>query len=283
MRALGELIHELRLERGMTLSELAEATGSTKSYLSMIENHRVANPPSDDLLVSIEAALGVMDGRVCKAGDWERAPVAVRDQVQRLAGDAARGRDLARYIQDAAADRQGGGKNLDGLYRSGQLRRMIERTLDPGDTSREDGPAFPALGSEKMPMHRIPLVNKVAAGYPGGFTDLDYPARVADDYLSCPGLSDPDAFAASVVGESMMPDYREGDIVVFSPAADVLDGCDCFVRLEPDHETTFKRVFFDEDGALVRLQPLNPKFPPAVHARELVAGLYRAVWRYARL
>lgn len=283
MRALGELIHELRLERGMTLSELAEATGSTKSYLSMIENHRVANPPSDDLLVSIEAALGVMDGRVCKAGDWERAPVAVRDQVQRLAGDAARGRDLARYIQDAAADRQGGGKNLDGLYRSGQLRRMIERTLGPGDTSREDGPAFPALGSEKMPMHRIPLVNKVAAGYPGGFTDLDYPARVADDYLSCPGLSDPDAFAASVVGESMMPDYREGDIVVFSPAADVLDGCDCFVRLEPDHETTFKRVFFDEDGALVRLQPLNPKFPPAVHARELVAGLYRAVWRYARL
>lgn len=283
MRSLGELIHELRLARGLTLSELAEAIGSTKSYLSMIENHRVANPPSGDLLVSIEAALGVLDGRLCRAGDWERAPVAVRDQVQRLAGNVARGRDLARYIQEAASARRGGGKNLDGLFQSGQLRRMIERTLGADEASSDQEPASNVLGSEKMPMNRIPLVNKVAAGYPGGFTDLDYPARVADDYLSCPGLDDPDAFAASVIGESMLPEYHEGDIVVFSPAADVLDGCDCFVRLEPDHETTFKRVFFDDDGALVRLQPLNPKFPPAVHARELVAGLYRAVWRYARV
>jgi repressor LexA len=216
-------------------------------------------------------------------GDWERAPEAVRDRVKRLAGDAARGRDLARYIQDAASDRQGGGKNLDGLYRSGCLRRMIERTLGPGEGGGDSGLAGVGDGPGAVSLYRVPLVNKVAAGYPSGFTDLDYPARVADDYLSCPGLDDPDAFAAAVVGESMMPDYKEGDIVVFSPAADVSAGCDCFVRLEPDHETTFKRVFFDEDGALVRLQPLNPKFPPAVHARERVAGLYRAVWRYARL
>lgn len=283
MQGLGELIHELRHERGMTLSELAEAIGSTKSYLSMIENHRVANPPSDDLLDSIEAALGVADHRLRRAGDWERAPVAVRDQVQRLADDAARGRDLARYIQEAASARLSGGKNLDGLYRSGKLKQMIERTLGPDDADPDERPAPSVVLPEKMPMHRIPLVNKVAAGYPGGFTDLDYPARVADDYLSCPGLDDPDAFAACVVGESMMPEYREGDIVVFSPVADVQDGCDCFVRLEPDHETTFKRVFFDDDGALVRLQPLNPKFPPSVYARELVAGLYKAVWRYARL
>jgi repressor LexA len=132
-------------------------------------------------------------------------------------------------------------------------------------------------------LYRVPLVNKVAAGYPCGFTDLDYPARVADSYLSCPGLNDPDAFAATVIGESMMPDYLEGDIVVFSPSAEVTEGSDCFVRLEPDHETTFKRVFFSEQGAVVRLQPLNQKFPPVVRTREQLAGLYRAVWRYSKL
>lgn len=283
MQALGELIRELRQSRGMTLRALAEAVGSTKSYLSMIENRRVANPPSDALLGLIEAALGVTDGRLRRAGDWERAPAAVRDQVQRLAGDAERGRDLARYIQSAATKRQGGGKNLDGLYRSGQLREMIERTLGPEDADTVDGLAKGEAGPGIVALHRVPLVNKVAAGYPSGFTDLDYPARVADDYVGCPGLDDPDAFAASVIGESMMPAYREGDIVVFSPAAEVSDGCDCFVRLEPDHETTFKRVFFGEGGATVRLQPLNPKFPASVHAREQVAGLYRAVWRYAKL
>ncbi len=283
MQTLGELIRELRLERGLTQSALGDAVGSTKSYVSMIENHRVAGPPSDELLRSLEGALGVTDGRLQRAGDWERAPEAVRDRVQRLAGDAARGRDLARFIKDSAIARRGGGKNLDELYRSGELRRRIERALGPGESGTGEGIALSGVADGEVALYRVPLVNKVAAGYPSGFTDLDYPARVADDYLSSPGLSDPDAFAATVIGESMMPDYREGDIVVFSPAADVSDGCDCFVRLEPDHETTFKRVYFDEDGALVRLQPLNPKFPPALYGRERVAGLYKAVWRYSKL
>lgn len=283
MQTLGELIRTLRQERGLTLSALAETIGSTKGYLSMIENRKVARPPSYEVLRSLEAALGVTDGQLCLAGDWERAPEAVRDQVQRLAGDVARGRDLARFIKESATARRGGGKNLDELYRSGELRRRIERALGREETSRDEANDLSSVTRGEVALYRVPLVNKVAAGYPSGFTDLDYPARVADDYLSCPGLNDVDAFAAAVIGQSMMPDYREGDIVVFSPAADVSDGCDCFVRLEPDHETTFKRVFFAEGGALVRLQPLNPKFPPAVYSRERVAGLYKAVCRYSKL
>jgi SOS-response transcriptional repressor LexA len=112
----------------------------------------------------------------------------------------------------------------------------------------------------------------------------------------------------------MEPEYGEGDVVVFSPAAPVTDGCDCFVRLERDGESTFKRVFFEgergsaaEDrcaspgtaagdsgqrasgegvcggGGLIRLQPLNPQFASRVVAREAVSGLYRAVWRWQKL
>ncbi|MEN0020687.1 MAG: hypothetical protein AAF747_07385 [Planctomycetota bacterium] len=51
------------------------------------------------------------------------------------------------------------------------------------------------------------------------------------------------------------------------------------MRLEPDSDTTFKRVFFEgEEGAeRIRLQPLNPEFPPKLVDREQVAGLYAAV------
>ena len=36
---VGALIHEARIERGMTQEELAEKTGTTKSYISKIENN----------------------------------------------------------------------------------------------------------------------------------------------------------------------------------------------------------------------------------------------------
>ena len=92
----------------------------------------------------------------------------------------------------------------------------------------------------------VPVINKVSAGYPADFNDLDYPVGIADDYVRCPDLHDPNAFAVRVVGDSMEPRFQEGDIVVFSPAAEVQSGDDCFVRFEMPHETTFKRVFFEK-------------------------------------
>ncbi len=36
---LGALLHEARLEKGLTQAELADKTGTTKSYISKIENN----------------------------------------------------------------------------------------------------------------------------------------------------------------------------------------------------------------------------------------------------
>ena len=36
---IGTLIHEARIEKGMTQAELAERVGTTKSYISKIENN----------------------------------------------------------------------------------------------------------------------------------------------------------------------------------------------------------------------------------------------------
>jgi repressor LexA len=146
------------------------------------------------------------------------------------------------------------------------------------------------------------VINRVSAGYPRDFTDLSYPPRVADEYVSCPDLSDRDAFAARVHGDSMTPKYRQGDIVIFSPAQTVRDGDDCFVRFADGH-TTFKRVFFEtttaasaagapdgrgHDGPapvpqVLRLQPRNEKYRPQVVRAEQVSGLYKAMYRYQRV
>lgn len=136
---------------------------------------------------------------------------------------------------------------------------------------------------EAMPLRRIPLINKVAAGYPADFTDLDYPAGVADTCVMVPDVADSQAFAITVCGDSMTPRFHEGDILVISPAAPVSDGDFCFVRLDAGGQTstTFKQVFFDNGS--VRLVSLNSAFDPQTYKRESVSGIFRAVRRVETL
>ena len=182
--------------------------------------------------------------------------------------DRKMGRRLAELLLTGIDKRGKVRASLDEAYRSGELQRLVGQLTGEQDV-------------EHIPMTaQVPLINSVAAGYPREFTDLGYPARVADEYVSVVNLADADAFAARVVGDSMEPEYRQGDVVVFSPTLDVRDGMDCFARLERDSETTFKRVYFEigDDGMeLIRLQPLNSAYPPRVLRREEVAGLYAAV------
>jgi repressor LexA len=165
----------------------------------------------------------------------------------------------------------------------GVLRRLAVqmrlRTLLSDSAGRPGvGPGVTNLGPVGGAMRMVPLINSVAAGQPLDFTDLDYPVDIADAYVPAAVEGDAHAFAARVIGESMLPRYRQGDIVVFSPARPATDGCDCLVRILPDHVTTFKRIFFEPQDQ-IRLQPLNPDFPATRVPLEQVSGLYPAIAR----
>ncbi len=56
--ALGEKIYKLRKEKGLTLEQLAELTGSSKSYIWELENKSPPRP-SADKLSKIARELGV--------------------------------------------------------------------------------------------------------------------------------------------------------------------------------------------------------------------------------
>lgn len=299
----GSRLRKLRIARNMTLEQLADAAGCTKGYLSVIEN-ALREVPSASMVASLARALGVAEGDLTRAADWERTPAHFRREVMQLAAREAAQRErekkLATILAKSGIDENGKLRGaLDEAYRSGELQRLLGTRDDHAPGARGTGAAAAASdapassqrpSSSTSPVSlflskEVPLINYVAAGYPREFTDLSFPARVADEYVRCPDIDDADAFAARVVGESMMPEYREGDIVVFSPARQVKGGMDCFVRLEPDGETTFKRVFFEAGGPngemtgeeRIRLQPLNPEFSAKVVAREMVGGLYAAV------
>lgn len=253
MANVSDMLKAERQAAGMTQDALAAAIGCSKGQLSLMESGQ--RTISLEWAQKIERALGIMDGRLVTALNWERTPPEVRREISASI-------ELSQRLRESARQGQGG---LDALYRSGALRELVSQLESNVDDPRPLG-------------RSIPIINKVAAGYPREFTDLDYPAAVADDYVACPEVTDPDAFAARVVGDSMEPDYREGDIVIFAPGMATPPGSDCFVRLERDNETTFKRVYFEDGGAMIRLQPLNNRYAPRLVPREDVGGLYAAAY-----
>lgn len=276
---LGAKIRRKRKEHGLTLDELAGRTRISKPYLSLIETGRVTNPPSDEKLRRLEHALGFIPSELVSQAHLQRTPRDVRAmlikllskaEALRIPGAAIDQRAGAATLEVAGQDPQDAALDLDMAYSNGMLQELVDRR---------------GGNLEPVRANAVPIINKLSAGYPEDFTDLGYPPRHADSYIGCPDLEDPDAFAARVHGDSMAPKYREGDVVIFSPAAEPRNGDDCFVRFEDGH-TTFKRAFFEEDEAgrgVIRLQPRNEKYRPLVVPAEDVSGLYRAVYRYERV
>ena len=106
------------------------------------------------------------------------------------------------------------------------------------------------------PGRGIPIINSTNGGPPSETVD---PGQ--DHYQRLPItpeiVGDPDAFAVTLHGDSMEPDFHEGDVLVFAPSAEVQDGDECFVGFRTG-EHTFKRVYDLGDGRL-ELRPLNTR------------------------
>jgi len=251
---LGKIIRDKREELGLTLDEVSGRVGFSKPYLSTIETGKVKNPPSDELLRGLEQTLGFEPGVLLHIAHMERLPSDVREKYESAEAENKKWRCIIKDLKK-------------GKDQAKQLDELVGGAEQPG----------PPL----VPGRLVPVINKVSAGYPTDFDDLDYPVGMADDYIRCPDVNDPNAFAVRVVGDSMEPRFSEGDIVVFSPAAAVRNGDDCFVRFASPHETMFKRVFF-EPNDMIRLQPRNEKYAPTVVEGRRINGMYRAIAKYER-
>jgi phage repressor protein C with HTH and peptisase S24 domain len=257
--SLGQIIRKKREELSLTLDEVSHRVGFSKPYLSTIETCKVKNPPSDELLTKLERVLQFETGLLLHIAHMERMPSDVREAYE---AREAENKKLRQFIQKLAEKRGS----------ASQLNKMLSKNKVKPEKHK------PPLSAGRL----VPIINKVAAGYPAEFNDLDYPVGIADDYVRCPDLHDPNAFAVRVVGDSMEPKFCEGDIVIFSPSVEVRNGDDCFVRFTMPHETTFKRVFFESDKQ-VRLQPRNEKYSPSLIEGKRIDGIYRAVIKYQRL
>lgn len=123
---------------------------------------------------------------------------------------------------------------------------------------------------------KIPLIGLAQAGGSGFFDDGGYPAGAGWDEVELPLTRDAHAYALSISGESMEPVYREGDIVVVSPAAPVRAG-DRVVARATDGAVMAK-LLTRRTASRIELKSLNPEYPDLSFATAEIVWLHRIIW-----
>lgn len=110
---------------------------------------------------------------------------------------------------------------------------------------------------------RIPLINYVQAGHMTEIVD-PYAVGSNEDWLITDLDLAANAFALRIKGDSMLPEFREGDTVIIDPSVQPLPG-DYIVAKNSENEATFKKYRprgVNEHGEQVfELVPLNEDYP----------------------
>ncbi len=115
----------------------------------------------------------------------------------------------------------------------------------------------------------VPIINKAPAGPAVDFEEYGIDSGVGFEYVPRPaGLEGDLLFAVVVIGDSMSPVFREGDLVIFRPVKPddlVPDGSPVFVRFtsERQHGCTFKSVWRRGDQCL-ELRPENTRYAAVI-------------------
>ena len=182
--ALGDIIRKKRELLKMTLDEVSGIVGFSKPYLSTIETGKVNNPPSDELLHKLEKVLKFDPGMLLHIAHIEKMSPDVRERFESTEAENKKWRTIIRDL----------------MRRKTKLAELDKVLSSHSINADEVGSVIPAG-------QLVPIINKVSAGYPADFDDLDYPVGIADDYVRCPDLHDPNAFAVRIFGDSMAVSY----------------------------------------------------------------------------
>ena len=112
------------------------------------------------------------------------------------------------------------------------------------------------------PSRRIPLISWIQAGAFAESVD-NYQPGDAEAWVAQPNRRcGHKTFALRVTGESMEPDYQNGDIIYVDPDVAAEHGKDVVVRLDERNEVTFKKLVIEDERRYLR--PLNRNWPTQI-------------------
>jgi phage repressor protein C with HTH and peptisase S24 domain len=84
--------------------------------------------------------------------------------------------------------------------------------------------SFVALISDRAAAQAVPLIALAQASAGGYFDDSGLPSGKGWDEIAFPAVNDEHVYALEVTGDSMLPVYRDGTVIVVSPSAPIRRG-----------------------------------------------------------
>lgn len=151
----------------------------------------------------------------------------------------------------------------------------VAKALEAAGSSFDD---FVALvdGAKIGRRRSLPLLGFAQAGDGGFFDDGGFPVGAGWDEVSFPDVTDEKSYALEISGDSMLPVYRDGDVVIVSPAAPLRRGDRVVVRTH-DGEVLAKELK-RRTAKTVELKSLNDSHPDRAFRTEEVAWIARIIW-----
>lgn len=148
------------------------------------------------------------------------------------------------------------------------LSRILEATgTDPEEFLAGDG---------NSRTNRVPLIGFAQAGGGGYFDDAGFPIGGGWEETAFPEIKDEHAYALEVTGDSMEPFYREGDVIVVSPAAEVRRGDRVVVKTVAGE--VMAKVLMRRTRERVELHSFNPAHDPRVLKPPEILWMARIIW-----
>jgi phage repressor protein C with HTH and peptisase S24 domain len=131
-------------------------------------------------------------------------------------------------------------------------------------------------GSGKAAISNVPLIGFAEAGAGGYFDDGGFPVGKGWEEIAFPSVTDEHAYALEISGDSMKPAYRDGDVIVVSPAAPVRRGDRVVVKTK-DGEVMVKELK-RKSSKSIELKSLNAEHRDRTLPMSEVVWIARIVW-----
>ncbi len=138
------------------------------------------------------------------------------------------------------------------------------------------GDIYTQLPSSHDRMPTVPLLGFAQAGAGGFFDSGGFPAGQGWDEIRVPSRDDNGTYALEVSGDSMLPLYRDGDIIIVSPSDQLRKGDRVVVRTNEGE--VMAKVLHRQSEKQVELHSLNPDHEPIVIMNSNLDWIARILW-----